>query len=145
MRNSQTQELADLTREEIQAALFAQMVMQQSSMALMLMGKSPRPDTGQTVRDIEGARMFIDQLEMLEAKTRGNLSKEEELILKQTLMGLRMAFVEAVEKPVSSEGTSKIEEKKEVQAAESAEKKPETAEIPEPEESKRRFSKKFSL
>ena len=48
------------------------------------------------VKDIEGAQMFIGQLEMLEVKTSGNLSKEESALLKQSLMALRLAFVEAV-------------------------------------------------
>jgi Domain of unknown function (DUF1844) len=84
------------TQAELMSALFAQMVLQQSNLALMLMGKTPHPESGQTVRDIEGAKLFIDQLEMLEAKTKGNLSKEESTLLKQSLMSLRMAFVECV-------------------------------------------------
>ena len=60
--------------EEIRSALFAQMVMQQSSMAMMLLGKTPHPETGQMVRDLEAAKLFIDQLEMLEVKTKGNLN-----------------------------------------------------------------------
>jgi hypothetical protein len=72
------------------------MVLQQSNLALMLMGKAPHPESGQTMLDIEGAKLFIDQLEMLEAKTKGNLSKEESALLKQSLMSLRMAFVECV-------------------------------------------------
>ena len=79
--------------------LFAQMVMQQSSMAMMLLGKSPRPETGQVVCDLEAAKFFIDQLEMLEAKTKGNLNAEEAALLKQSLMSLRMAFVESVNSP----------------------------------------------
>ncbi len=43
--------------------------------------------------------MFIDQLEMLEAKTKGNLNKQEEGLLKQALAALHMAFVEAVDAP----------------------------------------------
>src|SRR5207247_3167083 len=74
-----------------------QLVLQQSNMAAMLMGKAAHPETGEITRDIEAAKLFIDQLEMLEAKTKGNLSKEEDGLLKQTLMALRMAFVEAVE------------------------------------------------
>mgnify|MGYP001591295023 CR=1 FL=1 len=41
--------------------------------------------------------MFIDQLEMLEVKTRGNLGKEEEQLLKQSLVGTRMAFIASIE------------------------------------------------
>jgi len=80
-------------------ALFANLVMQQSNLALMLLGKVAEPESGTVVRDLEAARMFIDQLEMLEAKTQGNLSKEEGAMLKQTLTHLRLAFVEAVEAP----------------------------------------------
>lgn len=87
---------APMTREELMSALFAQMVIQQSNMAVMLLGKSPHPQTGQVVQDFEAAKMFIDQLEMLETKTKGNLSKDEEHLLTQSLTALRMAFVEAV-------------------------------------------------
>jgi hypothetical protein len=81
------------------SALFAQLVIQQANMAMLLLGKVPHPQTGETVRDLEAARLFIEQLEMLEAKTKGNLSKEEAQLLNQTLMSLRMGFVEAVESP----------------------------------------------
>lgn len=85
------------TPEEIRSALFAQLIMQQANMAMMLLGKVPHPESGETVRDVEAARLFIDQLEMLEAKTKGNLTREESGLLKQSLMSLRLAFVEAVE------------------------------------------------
>src|SRR3954462_5587311 len=101
--NLSEQEMAGISREEMNSALFAQMVIQQSNMAMLLLGKVPHPQTGETVRDIEAARLFIDQLEMLEAKTKGNLNKQEEELLKQSLMSLRMAFVEAMESPAPSE------------------------------------------
>lgn len=87
--------------EEMRSALFAHMVIQQSSMAMMLLGHTPHPETGKLLCDLEAARLFIDQLEMLEFKTRGNLSHEEAALLKQSLMSLRMAFVEAVDSPAS--------------------------------------------
>ena len=80
-------------------ALFAQLVMQQANMALMFLGKGTQPESGETIKDPDAARLFIDELEMLEAKTRGNLSKAESGLLKQTLMSLRLAFVDAVESP----------------------------------------------
>ena len=83
----------------MRSALFAHMVMQQSSMAMMLLGKTAHPETGQIVRDFEAAKFFIDQLEMLEFKTKGNLNQEEAALLKQSLMSLRMAFVESVDSP----------------------------------------------
>jgi hypothetical protein len=92
------------SREEIASALFAQLVLQQTNMAMMLLGKVAHPETGQVHKDIEAARMFIDQLEMLETKTKGNLSKEESALLKQSLMNLRLTFVDAVESTPAEEG-----------------------------------------
>lgn len=88
-------------RAEELSALFAQLVMQQSNLAMMLLGKVAHPETGQVMKDVEAARHFIDTLEMLEAKTQGNLSKDEASLLKQSLMSLRLAFVEAVETPAT--------------------------------------------
>ena len=82
--------VANATREEILSALFANMIIQQADMALMLLGKAPHPQTGQIVQDFEAAKMFIDQLEMLEAKTKGNLNKEETKLLQQSLTALRL-------------------------------------------------------
>src|SRR6266702_2074155 len=86
-------------QDDMTSALFAQLVMQQVNMAMMLLGKVAHPESGKLIKDIEGARFFIDQLEMLEIKTKGNLTKEESGLLKQSLMSLRLAFVEAVESP----------------------------------------------
>lgn len=83
------------------ATLFASLVLQQSNMALMFLGKIPNPETGQAATDLTSARIFIDQLEMLEVKTKGNLSPGESQMLKDALTTLRMAFVEMAnaEKP----------------------------------------------
>lgn len=100
--NPPTDSHANASREEIMAAHFASMVMQTAQMAVMLLGQMPHPETGQTVTDFEGAKMFIDQLEMLEVKTKGNLNKDEEQLLKQSLVGTRMAFVHAIEQQEKS-------------------------------------------
>jgi hypothetical protein len=90
------------TREEMQAALFADLVARQSNMALMFMGQVPVPGAKERTVDLDAAQMFIDQLEMIEAKTRGNLTKDEEHFLKQNLMQLRLVFVKAAEQPASA-------------------------------------------
>ena len=125
----------DFSSDEMQSALFAQLVVQQSSMAMMLLGKSPHPETGKPMFDLESARLFIEQLEMLQSKTRGNLNKSEESLLNQTLMTVRMAFVEATEHPPAQTGSADATEEKKLPAQESE----------SSEESKKRFSKKFSL
>ena len=64
MKSSEA-DLSGVSREQMMAALFAQLVMQQSNLAMMFLGKMPNPETGETVRDMESARFFIDQIEML--------------------------------------------------------------------------------
>ena len=86
-----------LSREDLMSALFANLVIQQTNLALTFLGKVPRPESGETIHDLESANMLIDQLEMLEVKTKGNLNKQEESLLKQSLTALRLAFVQAVE------------------------------------------------
>jgi hypothetical protein len=80
------------------SAIFANMVMQNAQMAAMFLGRVPHPQTGQPVKDLESAQMFIDQLEMLAYKTRGNLDNDEKQMLQQNLVVLRMAFVEELRK-----------------------------------------------
>jgi hypothetical protein len=132
------------TRDEMMSALFAHLVMQQSNMAMMLMGKAPHPETGKPVRDLESAKLFIDLLEMLEAKTKGNLTKEEQSLLKQTLMAVRMGFVEAVESP-AAQSEAKPQSTQSAEAAKSAEaeKAPSLEGPPAPEESHKKFTKKY--
>jgi|GEM_PF-513102 len=93
--------LANASREEIMAALFAHMVIQHTNMAMLMLGKVPHPETGEKMADLEAAKMFVDQLEMLEFKTKGNLGKQEDGLLKQSLMAARLAFVEAMEAQAS--------------------------------------------
>ncbi len=127
----------DVTREEHISAVFATMVMQLTNMASMFMGKVPHPETKQPTVDLDTAQIFIDQLEMLEAKTRGNLTADEQNILKQSLTMVRMAFVEAVE---SANKATKQEQK----AASSGAAQAEPAEKPgESEESRKKFTKKY--
>lgn len=88
-----------LSREERASALFGNLVVQQANMALLYLGRLPHPETGKPEVDLEAAQLFIDQLEMLEARTRGNLSPDEASLLRRSLAMARMAFVEAVEHP----------------------------------------------
>ena len=132
--------------EEMRSALFAHLVLQQSSMAMMLLGKTPHPETGKIVRDLEAAKLFIDLLEMLEFKTKGNLSQEEAALLKQSLMSLRMAFVEAVDSP-SPPTESRPDHSSlptgSVPAPELAKAEPVTDTAPTEDEHRKKFSKKY--
>lgn len=77
--------------------LFTALVMQHTNLALTFLGRAPNPETGQTTLDLETAKLFIDTLEMLSAKTKGNLTKPESDLLNRNLTYLRLAFVEAAQ------------------------------------------------
>ncbi len=74
---------------------FMEFVLSHQNFTLMTLGKAPHPETGETSRNLDAARIFIDQLEMIERKTRGNLSAQESRLLGGVLTQLRLAFVEA--------------------------------------------------
>ncbi len=59
------------------------------------LGLRPNPVTNETKKDLAGARHAIGMLEMLEAKTKGNLDEGERRLVTAILADLRMAFVEA--------------------------------------------------
>jgi uncharacterized membrane protein YccC len=142
MKDTNTAEPDIENAEESMSARFAHLVVQQSSMAMMLLGKAPHPESGEVVRDLNAARFFIDQLEMLELKTRGNLNEQEAALLKQTLMSLRMAFVECVNAPPAAQPAGQP-----APEAGAARQPPGPAPAPEgapaEHESSKRFTKKY--
>src|SRR6266853_906066 len=74
---------------------FIEFVMMHAQNAALFLGQIPNPKTGEPEINLDLARMFIDQLEMIQEKTRGNLTNEEAMVLRNTLSNLQMAFVEA--------------------------------------------------
>jgi uncharacterized protein DUF1844 len=77
------------------AQRFIEFVMLQSQNAALFLGQFPHPQTGETEVNLDAARMFIDHLEMIQEKTRGNLSSDESRALGNALTSLRLAYVEA--------------------------------------------------
>ncbi|HYP25204.1 MAG TPA: DUF1844 domain-containing protein [Blastocatellia bacterium] len=61
--------------------------------AAMHLGLIQGPEGGSEAVDLEAARHMIDMLGIVEEKTRGNLTKEEEALLENILADLRMQFV----------------------------------------------------
>jgi hypothetical protein len=74
---------------------FIEFVMMHAQNAALFLGQIPNPKTGEPEVNLDLARMFIDQLEMIQEKTRGNLTNEETTVLRNTLSNLQIAFVEA--------------------------------------------------
>ena len=73
---------------------FIEFVMMQAQNAALFLGQIPNPQTGKGEVNLELAKIFIDQLGMIQEKTRGNLTNEEAAVLRNTLSNLQMAFVE---------------------------------------------------
>jgi len=71
-------------------------VLSLASSAAIHFGDLADPESGEkTAPNLEGASQMIEILSLLEQKTRGNLTPEEQQLLEQLLYELRMRFVEA--------------------------------------------------
>jgi hypothetical protein len=77
------------------AQRFVQFVVMQTQNIYYVLGKIPTPDGRSMQPNLEAGKVFIDQLEMIEHKTQGNLSAKEAQILQEALKNVRLAFVEA--------------------------------------------------
>lgn len=74
---------------------FLSFVFSLGSSVLMHLGEAPNPETGKVEKNLTLARQTIDVLAMLQEKTRGNLTPEEDRFLGTLLYDLRLRFVEA--------------------------------------------------
>ncbi len=79
-------------------ALFFQLVLTFQSAAWQQMGKVKNPITDKIEKNLDQARFSIDMLEMLQAKTKGTLSKEEENFLKRAVSELQLNYVAEADK-----------------------------------------------
>src|ERR1700752_3285630 len=73
---------------------FIEFVVMHAQNAALFLGQIPNPKTGEGEVNLDLARMFIDQLAMIQEKTRGNLTSEESTVLRNALSNLQMAYVE---------------------------------------------------
>jgi Domain of unknown function (DUF1844) len=80
---------------------FATLVLSLGSSAVMYLGEAPGPDGKKPARNLPMAKHAIDLLTVLEEKTKGNLTAEEEQILESLLFDLRLRFVESLKAPAA--------------------------------------------
>jgi hypothetical protein len=88
---------ADAARQ--QAALevtFSSFVLSLSTSVMIHMGDIPDPVSGKKGEDLPAAKQMIDVLGIVKEKTRGNLQKEEEVLLQDLLYQLRMRYLEKI-------------------------------------------------
>ncbi len=84
---------------------FIQLVLTFQTAAIQQMGKLQNPITKKVERNLDQAKFSIDMLEMIENKTKNNLSENETKFLEHTLFELRMNYLDEVKK----EGQEKLE------------------------------------
>lgn len=73
---------------------FETLVSTMATQALFAMGAIPDPRTGQRVQHLDLARHHIDMLGVLEEKTKGNLTEEENKMLAGTAYELRSRYIQ---------------------------------------------------
>ncbi len=80
--------------------LFQGLVISLAAATMQHLGKTLNPLTNKVEKNLGAAQSTIDMLDMLEAKTKGNLSDAEAKLLKNVLAELKLNYVETMnEKP----------------------------------------------
>lgn len=82
-----------MTNHDMPTLDFSTFVLGIIGSAYVHLGDAPPPD-GADVKDLDLARTDIDLLGLLQDKTKGNLTGDEERLLSQALTDLRMRYVE---------------------------------------------------
>ncbi len=73
---------------------FSSFVLSLAASALIHLGQNKNTATGEAKVQLPLARQVIDLISLMEQKTKGNLTTDEEEMISQTLFMLRMKFVE---------------------------------------------------
>ena len=74
--------------------IFIEFVMMQAQNAALFLGQIPNPRGGEPEVNLPLAKMFIDQLAVIAAKTHGNLNADEAKVLDSALTQLEAAFLD---------------------------------------------------
>jgi len=74
---------------------FSNFIFSLSTSALIQLGEIPDPVVNQTNKNLAMAKQTIDILGILQEKTKGNLTPDEESLIQNILYDLRMRFVNA--------------------------------------------------
>jgi hypothetical protein len=77
---------------------FGTFVLSLGSSAIMHLGELEHPQSGKVAKDLAMAKHTIDILSMLEEKTKGNRTPQEDKLMESLLYDLRLRFVDASKK-----------------------------------------------
>ena len=84
----------DAAQQHLNEVTFSVFIMSLYTSAVVSLGESPDPTTGQTEASLPHAKQIIDVLGILREKTRGNLDREEDALLNGLLYELRMRYLQ---------------------------------------------------
>lgn len=127
-----------------QEQLYLHLVSTYTQSAWVALGKIKNPLTDKTERTLEEAEFYIDILDMLKSRMRGNLSEWEEKFLESSLASLKLNYVEESKKAeAKAEGEAEAE-KKDKEKEEAKAKAEEKAEEKKPEKKKGKSSQSDS-
>ena len=91
--------------------MFQGLVISLAAATMQHLGKTLNPVTNKIEKNLDAASSTIDMLDMLEAKTKGNLSDNEAKLLKSILAELKLNYVETLnEKPAEAAPEKKPEQ-----------------------------------
>jgi hypothetical protein len=127
------------------AQRFIEFIMMQAQNAAFMLGQIPHPQTGKAEVNLDVAQMLIDQLVMIQEKTKGNLNSDESRILAGAISNLQMAFVEAVREEPSSKAAVQGEAAVQNEVPPQVEQKPQVESGPQQvdPDGKRKFVKSY--
>ncbi|MBI4686592.1 MAG: DUF1844 domain-containing protein [Nitrospirae bacterium] len=74
---------------------FTNHILELSTAAFISLGIIPNPMTGQIDKNLPQAKYLIDTIGILDEKTKGNLTPDEDKQLKEVLFNLRTMYVQA--------------------------------------------------
>lgn len=77
---------------------FSTFIFSLGSAALINMGAVANPVSNKTERNLSEAKQNIDLLSMIQEKTKGNLSSDEDKLMQNLLHSLRMRYIEESKK-----------------------------------------------
>ncbi len=83
----------EASRRAPRSISFSNFVLSLGTSAMVHLGEVADPNTNEVSPDLELARQTIDVLGILQEKTKGNLTTEEESLMRNLLTDLRMRFV----------------------------------------------------
>ena len=95
--------------------LFLSLIYSFQMQTMMQLGKLANPMTGKIEKELDGAQVTIDMLDMLKAKSKGNTTDDESRFLEQVIADLKLNYVEERDKDmkepkIDEDGKNTIDE-----------------------------------